>query len=177
MTAPQPVDLRDVVERVTDDLSIAISDADARVSAGPLPTVHGDAQQLRQLFQNLIENALKYRDHARPCEIDIVAEPCGADCAWRVSVRDNGIGFDPRAAEAIFLPFRRLQARTGSSGSGLGLTICGRIAERHGWSLKAKSVPGEGSTFTLEIPAAVSDQFLNAPGGGATGSGATQSMV
>jgi PAS domain S-box-containing protein len=173
----QPVDLMQVVERVNDDLSVAISEADARISTGALPVITGDEQQVRQLFQNLIENAVKYRDHTKRCEIDIVAEPADSDCGWRVSVRDNGIGFDQRAAEAIFLPFRRLQPRSRSGGSGLGLTICGRIAERHGWSLKAQSAPGQGSTFTLEIPAAEIGQYLNAPGGGATGMGATQSMV
>jgi len=173
----RPISLTQVVERVNDDLSIAICEADARINAGPLPTIRGDEQQVRQLFQNLIENAVKYRDHTKRCEIAIVAEPVDSSGTWRVSVRDNGIGFDPGASETIFLPFRRLQGRSRSSGSGLGLTICGRIAERHGWSLKAQSVPGEGSTFTLEIPAAKTDQYLNAPGGGATGIGATQSMV
>lgn len=172
-----PVDLGHVMDRVREDLSLAIAEADASiVASGPLPVISGDAQQVRQLFQNLIGNAVKYRDSARPCRVAVVAEPCGL--AWRVSVRDNGIGFSPEAAETIFLPFRRLQPRSPSSGSGLGLTICGRIAERHGWSLRAKGAPGKGATFTLEIPvAALPDQYLNAAGGGAAGIGATQSIV
>jgi len=149
----QPVDLGAIVAQVLVDLSVQIDEADADISYQALPVVNGDPVQIRQMFQNLIENAVRYRHEARRPKIDITAEDGenGSDMLIRVS--DNGIGFDQSLAEQIYLPFRRLNSRSQRGGSGLGLTICARIAERHGWNLITRSRSGKGSSFTLVIPA------------------------
>jgi len=110
--------------------------------------VKGDATQLGQIFQNLIENALKFHGDRTP-QIRISARELPD--AWEFSVRDNGIGIEPQFFERIFVIFQRLHTRSEYPGTGLGLAICKRIAERHGGSISVESKPGEGSTFSFTV--------------------------
>jgi len=119
------------------------------VKRGPLPSVNGDGSQLTQLFQNLISNSLKYTRPDTAPVIDIGVEDIADEAV--IFVRDNGAGFDPVYATSIFEPFRRLQGRS-VSGSGIGLSICKRVVERHGGQIWAESKPGEGSTFRFTLP-------------------------
>jgi light-regulated signal transduction histidine kinase (bacteriophytochrome) len=130
-------------------LQQSIEESGASVSIAILPTVHADATQLIQLFQNLIGNALKYRHESAP-EVHVDARP--ADEAWLFSVQDNGIGIEPQYFERIFQMFQRLHTREEYSGTGIGLAICRRIVERHGGRIWVESQPGRGSTFLFAIP-------------------------
>ncbi|HYE57288.1 MAG TPA: CHASE domain-containing protein [Rhodothermales bacterium] len=154
------VPLDGVVEDVTQDLWTRLQETGGRVEADSLPTIRADAMQMRQLFQNLIGNALKFHRDGVPPLVRVRAERAritGADGlggldGWRITVQDNGIGFDERYAGRIFAPFQRLHTRGNYEGTGIGLAICRRIAERHGGRIYATSTPGEGSTFTVELP-------------------------
>jgi PAS domain S-box-containing protein len=146
------VGLEDIVSQACDDLSVAISEANAKITVKSLPSITGDPAQVQLLFQNLIENAVKYRAPRRACRITVSARLRKAENAWHISVADNGDGFDPKRAQEIFLPFRRLQPQSESQGSGLGLAICAKVAERHRWSIRCKPKPGKGATFTLVVP-------------------------
>ena len=145
----EPVDLNRLVAAVLDDLSPAIAQAHAQVSVGPLPTVVADATQLRLVLQNLLSNALKFRNGTH-AEIAVEARLEANFC--RIEVRDNGIGIDPKYHSTIFHSFKRLHTRDEYPGTGLGLAICNRVAERHGGSLRVESTPGRGSVFTLLLP-------------------------
>jgi two-component system, sensor histidine kinase and response regulator len=133
------------------NLRKSIEDSNALVSVGPLPAVLADATQLTQLFQNLIGNAIKYRDHRRP-EIRIGAKSEG-DLAL-FSIEDNGIGIEPQYFDRIFQMFQRLHTRSEYSGTGIGLALCRKIVERHGGRIWLESRPGQGSTFLFTIPLA-----------------------
>jgi signal transduction histidine kinase len=125
-----------------------------------LPTVAGDPLQMRQLFQNLIGNSLKFHRPDEAPLVEVAAEPAtgpaGADGRqgeyYHIQVKDNGIGFDEKYLELIFKPFQRLHARNDYEGSGIGLAICQRIVERHGGRLTAHSAPGLGATFIVMLP-------------------------
>ncbi len=136
-------------DRAVANLKAAIQESGAAMSRGPLPNVQGDFLQLTQLFQNLLGNAIKFRDQNPPL-IEVRAERAGGD--WQFSIRDNGIGFDPRYADKIFLLFQRLHGREKYRGTGIGLAICKKIVERHGGRIWAESEPGKGSTFFFTIP-------------------------
>ena len=159
-----PVDLRRVVNGVVGDLESSIEPSCATVDIGPLPKVMADPLQMRQLFQNLLANAIKYRDPGRAPAVTVRAEPVQTDVAgsspdsasWRISVADNGIGFDERYLDRIFAPFQRLHSRAEYEGSGIGLAICRKIVERLGGTITAHSRPGDGSTFVVTLPAAPS---------------------
>ena len=149
-----PTRLEDVAQVAAGDLEVAIRGCEARVEIGTLPTVVGDPSQLRQLFQNLIANAVKYhRPETRPVVKVYGEEGAGTG---RVFVEDNGIGFDERYLEKIFQPFQRLHGRSEYSGTGMGLSICKKIVERHGGSITARSTPGTGSTFIVTLPSSLS---------------------
>lgn len=148
-----PVDLDGVLAAVLDDLTVQVEEAKAKVDVQPLPEVRCDETLARQLFQNLLSNALKYRHPTRPCRIRVAAVEDAQRAVWRVVVQDNGIGFDADDAERIFQPFQRLHGRSSFGGTGFGLSICKRIAERHGWSIAAEAVPDEGATFTVDVSA------------------------
>jgi light-regulated signal transduction histidine kinase (bacteriophytochrome) len=109
-----------------------------------------DRTQLVQLFQNLIGNAIKYRRPVRP-EIHVSARRGGPD-EWIFSVCDNGIGIEPKYFDKIFLMFQRLHSRDEFSGTGIGLTLCKKIAERHGGRIWVERNPGPGSTFHISLP-------------------------
>jgi PAS domain S-box-containing protein len=129
----------------------AIVDAQGMISVGSLPQVRADATQLTQLFQNLIGNAIKYRNHRKPA-ICIRAKPDGEMAVF--SVADNGIGIDGQYFERIFQMFQRLHTRKAYSGTGIGLALCQKIVARHGGRIWVESRLGEGSTFLFTMPQA-----------------------
>lgn len=147
----EPVDCEAVLDRALLNLRAPIQESGASVTHDPLPTVQADASQLGQVFQNLVGNALKYRGDAPP-EVHIGAEP--RDGEWLFSVRDNGIGIDPQYAERIFTIFQRLHTKEEYPGTGIGLALCRRIAERHEGRIWVESEPGAGATFFFAIPLA-----------------------
>jgi light-regulated signal transduction histidine kinase (bacteriophytochrome) len=144
-------DLAGTAREVVADLEMVIADAAGRVEIGELPVIDADPIQMRQLLQNLVANALKYRHADRAPVVRISSSsPDAAHCA--IAVEDNGIGFNPEYTERIFKMFERLHGRARYDGSGIGLAICRRIAERHGGTITATSSPGEGATFTVTLP-------------------------
>ncbi len=121
----------------------------AVITSEELPILPGDEQQLAQVFQNLLSNALKYRNSSEPVRIHVGVRRSGPE--WIVSVRDNGIGFEQQYADRIFGLFKRLHVGE-YAGTGLGLAICKRIIERHEGRIWAESEPGTGSTFYFAVP-------------------------
>jgi PAS domain S-box-containing protein len=154
-------DCEKVFERAVGNLGRAIADSGATVAHDPLPTVLADATQLVQVFQNLIGNAIKFRG-AEPPRIHVAARP--QDGQWLFSVRDNGIGVEPQYAERIFVLFQRLHPRDKYPGTGIGLSVCQRIIERHGGRIWVESKPGEGSTFHFTLGQARSDNSATGMG-------------
>ncbi|WP_436343871.1 PAS domain-containing protein [Natronorubrum sp. FCH18a] len=150
-----PVDLETVVSEVREQLALRIEEENADVTVESLPRVRGDAGQLRQVFQNLLSNALTYSGDEPP-RVHVSAERAGAE--WIVSVSDEGIGIDPSDDERIFEVFQRLHSRDEYAGTGIGLALCQRIIERHGGDIRVESEPGEGSTFSVTLPAVRSDE-------------------
>ena len=147
----QAVDLDAVLEAVHDDLRVAIDSSDATITSDDLPRVEGDPHQLRQVFQNVLENAITYSGDAPP-DVHVSATSNGSD--WIVSIEDAGIGIDPADQERIFEVFQRAHDRREGDGTGIGLALCERIIERHGGDIWVDSTPGEGSTFSFSVPAA-----------------------
>jgi len=166
-TKAQPfsrVDLEEVAQEVLADLELRLQETGGRVEIGELPIVEADPTQVRQLLQNLIANALKFRREDEPPRVrihserlngqdDSVARGPGSEEVWRIMVQDNGIGFEEKYLDRIFNPFQRLHSRTAYEGTGIGLAICRRIVERHGGTITARSAPGEGATFIVTLPA------------------------
>lgn len=146
------VDLALVVSEVEEDLELSLSESGGRVEADDLPTIDADPIQMRQLFQNLIGNAIKYRHPARPPVVRVGVAGQADEGFIRVTVQDNGIGFEPEQGERIFQLFQRLHGRGEFEGTGMGLAIARRITERHGGSLEAHGSPGQGSTFVVRLP-------------------------
>ena len=142
--------LGDVVLEVVGQLEPEIRKTGSQVEIGPLPIVAGDPNQLRELIQNLIANALKYHRSEVKSIIKIRGEKIGD--AFSVSVEDNGIGFDEKYLDKIFQPFQRLHRKHEYSGTGIGLAICKKIVDRHGGTITARSTPGKGSTFIFTLP-------------------------
>jgi PAS domain S-box-containing protein len=146
-----PTNCEVVFERAIADLREVIEESDAAVSHDPLPTVMADESQLIQLFQNLIKNAIKFRNED-PLGVHVSAEKKKNE--WLFSVQDNGIGIDPEHFERIFMIFQRLHSETDYPGTGMGLSICKKIVEHHGGRIWVDSEPGKGSTFYFTIPVA-----------------------
>lgn len=145
-----PVDCAVVVRKVTAILSALIESSHARVTHDDLPVVTAHETELIQLFQNLIGNALKFRGPEPPV-IHVAARRAGRE--WVFSVRDNGIGLDPKFKEKIFQIFQRLHPRDEYPGTGIGLAICKKIVERHGGRIWVESETGKGAAFYFTIPA------------------------
>jgi light-regulated signal transduction histidine kinase (bacteriophytochrome) len=156
-TVRQRVDCDQLVETATVDLQEAISAAGATVTHDPLPPVIGVKTELRQLFTNLIGNAVKFRG-AEPVHVHVGAARAGP--MWRFSVADNGIGIDPGQAERIFEVFKRLHTRGRYPGTGIGLAICKKVVEHHGGRIWVESQPGAGATFRFTLPAPGHDQEI-----------------
>lgn len=164
-TKAQPfekVNLNKVAEEVLSDLEISAEEAGAIITLDHMPTIEGDPTQLRQLLQNLISNALKFKKKDIHPIIDIRSEiitvRTKTDEGFKkeerctIIVKDNGIGFDEKYTDRIFNVFQRLHTREEYEGTGVGLAVCRKIAERHGGSITAKSVIGKGSEFIITLP-------------------------
>jgi signal transduction histidine kinase len=144
-------DLSRVAREVIADLETTVADTGGRVELGELPVIDADALQMRQLLQNLLGNALKYRRPDTPPVVQLGSmRPDRRNCA--ITVADNGIGFSQEHAEKIFRMFARLHGRAQYDGSGIGLAICRQIAERHGGSIAAQGTIGQGAVFTVTLP-------------------------
>jgi len=158
----EPTDLKKVVNGVLSDLETRIDVSGGTVKIGELPTIDADAVQMRQLFQNLIANALKFAKNGTPPIVEVKGEVFEGETPSigrsmpeemaRITVSDNGIGFDEKYLDRIFTPFQRLHGRHEYEGTGIGLAVCRKIVERHGGSLTAESAPGKGSTFIAILP-------------------------
>ncbi|PSQ21407.1 hypothetical protein BRD04_06405 [Halobacteriales archaeon QS_9_67_17] len=146
----EPVELDDVLADVRDTLRMRIEETDAEITADPLPCVEGDAGQLRQLFQNLLDNAIEYSGDDPP-RIHVAADRDGA--AWTISVSDDGIGVDTDAATDLFGVFERHHGAEEYDGMGIGLALCERIVDRHGGDIWFDSEPDEGATVSFTLPA------------------------
>jgi PAS domain S-box-containing protein len=158
-----PVDLDKIVREVVSDLEIRVEQTHARVEIGVLPVIQADPSQMRQLFQNLLGNALKFQRPGEPPEVVVSSRilearennPIGTlpgDLICQIVVRDNGIGFDAKYAERIFALFQRLHGRGTYEGTGIGLAVCRKITDRHGGNIVAKSSEGEGAAFIVTLP-------------------------
>jgi light-regulated signal transduction histidine kinase (bacteriophytochrome)/HAMP domain-containing protein len=156
-TKAQPfatVDLNEIAAGVLSDLEVRIEQTQGVVEVEPLPTIDADALQMRQLFQNLIGNALKFRKPDAPPVIRVTGAIRNGALPPRLEliISDNGIGFEQKHAERIFVIFQRLHGRGEFEGTGIGLAICKKIVERHGGTIQATSQPGHGATFAISLP-------------------------
>jgi signal transduction histidine kinase len=153
-----PVDLGQVAGEVLTDLEVLVEQSGAQVHVGELPAIEADPMQMRQLLQNLVGNAIKFRREGVVPTVNVwaEAEPDGAaseePAQCRVHVQDNGIGFDEKHSERIFAVFQRLHSREEYEGTGIGLAVCRKIVERHGGDISATSTPGEGADFVVTLP-------------------------
>jgi PAS domain S-box-containing protein len=147
----KPISLTEVAKDAADDLEISIHRAKGSVQISEMPTVEADATLLRQLFQNIIGNSIKYRKEAEPLIVKIYGSIADAVC--HVFIEDNGIGFDECYSQQIFKPFERLHGRSASyTGTGMGLAICRKIVARHHGEITVHSIPGQGTTFIVTLP-------------------------
>jgi PAS domain S-box-containing protein len=156
-----PVDLAQIVQDVLSDLEVRIEETNAQVDVGLLPTIAADPLQMHQLLQNLISNALKFSAKGELPQVKIYSQlltseekPALGNAAMlcQIFVEDSGIGFDEKYLDRIFNIFQRLHGRSEYEGTGIGLAICRKIAERHGGTITAKSTPGNGATFIVTLP-------------------------
>lgn len=147
----EKVNMNQVCDEVVADLEATLNESGAQIKVDRLPEVFGDASQLRQLMQNLISNAIKFKSDGNSPRVQIGAEEVNKS-GWTLYVSDNGIGFNVRYLDRIFSPFQRLHARDSYPGTGIGLAIVKKIVERHGASITATSQPGEGATFRIRFP-------------------------
>jgi signal transduction histidine kinase len=166
----EPLNLNETIDGVLSDLETRIQQTNGTVEVEEMPTIAADALQMRQLFQNLIGNALKFHrpetppfiqvkgsivqeNGAKPeSDTDDSAPTEAADAHCLITVKDNGIGFDEKYLERIFTPFQRLHNKSEYEGTGMGLAVCRKIVERHRGTITAKSTPGEGSEFIITLP-------------------------
>lgn len=168
ITRPKPnfeaTDLNDMMNELIEDSQGSLDQVDGRIEVEDLPTLECDKKQLKQVFQNLVSNSLKFRKSDRPPRIRIRSEMVngeGRDAVdlpepgqvFQILVEDNGIGFDEKYSEQIFRAFQRLHTVAEYQGTGIGLALCRKIIERHHGSIRVKSTLGEGSTFIVSLPA------------------------
>jgi PAS domain S-box-containing protein len=149
-------DLNIVLKDVISDLEMRIEDSQGMVQVGELPIIAADPIQMRQLFQNLISNALKFHEPDQSPVVEVTCSTLSSSESSRdhvqISVKDQGIGFDEAFSDRIFQPFQRLHGRMEYEGSGIGLAVCRKIAERHGGTISAQGNPGKGAVFTVILP-------------------------
>jgi PAS domain S-box-containing protein len=151
------VDLKELTEKVVEDIDVSKESAEPVIEIGDLPAIDADPIQISQLLQNLIANAIRYsKNHEAPrVKISgrrVTLPKTGKKTHCELLVEDNGIGFDMAHLDRIFRPFERLHGRSGYTGTGMGLAICRKIAERHGGDITARGKPGEGATFIVTLP-------------------------
>jgi light-regulated signal transduction histidine kinase (bacteriophytochrome) len=150
---PEPfkrIDLGKVSREAADVFEASFRETCCRIEIGNMPVIEADESQIRQLFQNLVGNALRFRGEEAP-SIKIHGKLDGPGIC-EICVKDNGIGFEQQYAELIFRPFKRLHSRSQYEGTGMGLAICRKIVERHGGAIRAESEPGKGATFVIRLP-------------------------
>jgi light-regulated signal transduction histidine kinase (bacteriophytochrome) len=166
---PMPVNLNTIVSEVLSDLEVLVEQTHGKVEVSALPTINADPTQMRQLFQNLIGNALKFRKKDVAPLIKVTAQPAtipaafeddgaGGGRLWQIKVQDNGIGFEEKYSEKIFEVFQRLHGRSEYQGSGVGLALCRKIVVRHNGSISAEASPNAGATFLITVPESVETQ-------------------
>ncbi len=151
----ETTDLNQIVKEVLGDLEVKIQSAGARIEVTPLPLVTANPAQMRQLFQNLVSNALKFARTDLQPHVVIRAESLSSVVnagRVRIAVEDNGIGFDEKYTDRIFKPFQRLHTKDEYEGTGIGLAVCQKIVDRHRGELTARSEPGKGATFFVDLP-------------------------
>ena len=148
----EQVDLEELVSEVLTDLEPRIREKRGTVHVDSLPTVEADRIQMRQLFQNLISNSIKFHRKEEPPLIHIKASLCKQSNMWKITVQDNGIGFNEKHLSKIFKPFQRLCGKDEFEGNGMGTAICHKIIENHHGAITAQSVPNQGSTFIVKLP-------------------------
>ncbi|MBI2361795.1 MAG: hypothetical protein HYV15_00205 [Elusimicrobia bacterium] len=158
----EQVDLAEVVREVLSDLEPQRTAAGARLAVGPLPAVTADRVQMGQVFQNLVGNALKFRGKA-PLVVRVESERCGA--GWLFTVRDNGIGIEPRFQERIFKMFSRLHSVGAYEGTGIGLAVTRKIVERHGGTIWVDPEAGPGTAFRFTLAAEAAPPLAAEPAG------------
>jgi len=149
------VNLRVVVDEVLEDLELKIEEEKAQIVVENLPTIEADPVQIKQLFYNLIGNALKFSLEDISPIVQVAAQEV-REGVWQITVADNGIGFDEKYEERIFGVFQRLHTRQEYEGTGVGLALCKQVVERHGGEISARSQLGEGATFIVTLPSAQS---------------------
>ncbi|WP_435129331.1 ATP-binding protein [Halobaculum sp. D14] len=151
----EPTDADAVLDGVLDDLRLRTEETDAEITSDDLPTVKADAEQLAQVFRNLVSNAIRHSGDDPP-RIQVGAERAGD--RWEFSVSDDGVGIPPEHHDRIFELFEQVDAGDAESGTaGMGLALCQRVVERHGGELDVESTPGEGATFSFTLPAVDAD--------------------
>ncbi|NMH27856.1 PAS domain-containing sensor histidine kinase [Flavobacterium silvaticum] len=160
--SPEPVDLNEVLRHIETDLEVSLQKAGGKIQFNDLPTVDGAQVLLYQLFYNLINNSVKFARTDVPPRIVLSSETHSIqDKGYaQIILKDNGIGFEPEQASRIFETFTRLNPKDKYEGTGLGLSLCKKIVERHGGSIVAKANPGEGATFIVTLPLQQQDTFI-----------------
>jgi|GEM_PF-2519315 len=149
--APERVDLEAAAREAVDGLAVALAESGGTIRIDSLPAVEADPQQMRQLLQNLLANAIKFRRPDRPPSIRLYGRTL-RDGSCELCVEDDGVGFDMKYAGRLFQPFQRLHSRKDFSGTGMGLAICQKIVERHGGTISVESAVDRGSTFKVVLP-------------------------
>lgn len=147
-TLPERVSAEEMLQEALDNLRSSIEESNATVTHDALPALQVEPVHLKQIFQNLVSNAIKYRGNQPPC-VHIAA--IRRESAWVFSVRDNGIGIEPRYKDQVFGLFKRLHSSSRYSGTGLGLAICKKLVDRYHGRIWVESKPGEGSTFFFTL--------------------------
>jgi light-regulated signal transduction histidine kinase (bacteriophytochrome) len=143
--------LSKIATEVLSDLETRLMETGGKVEVGELPTIQADPMQMRQLFQNLIANALKYHRPDVPPLVNVTSRPV-ENRRIEIIVQDNGIGLDMQYADHIFEPFTRLNGKPAQDGTGMGLAICKKIIERHNGTVSVYSILNQGSIFTVTLP-------------------------
>lgn len=146
----EPADLNQILQDVLSDLEVRIEQTKAKIEVTDLPLIDADPSQMRQLFQNLLANALKFHQKDVSPVIQVKSTSTQTHCS--ISVADNGIGFEEKYLDRIFTIFQRLHGKHEYEGTGVGLAVCRRIVERHGGTITAKSSPEHGATFRVTLP-------------------------